>query len=180
MTTTETRSFDVEIRANQRTVYGIAVPFGETIDLGHYRERFVRGAFERTIRERGSKVKLLAQHNHATFPIGRAVLLEERPQGLWLEARVANTSAGDEALQLVADGAVDSFSVGFQPIESRTARDGVVERTQVALREVSLVGLPAYTGAVIAGVRSADRQAIEAARRPALLRHRIRIMEMKK
>ena len=40
------------------------------------------------------------------------------------EARVSKTAAGDEVLELVRDGALDSFSVCFQPITDRIAKDG--------------------------------------------------------
>lgn len=161
---TLTRSFstDLEVRgADGRTIVGIAVPFDVPawIDTLHAHEVFRMGAFARTIAERADRVKLLAQHDTRSLPLGRATLLREDPAGLYLEGRVSRTTAGDEALELIRDGALDSFSIGFSPIAENWSRSGdLVERTEVALREVSVVAFPAYEGAAITAVRSADLQ----------------------
>jgi Escherichia/Staphylococcus phage prohead protease len=150
---------DLEIRGDGRTVTGIAAPFDAVAEVsdggGRYSERFVRGAFSRTIAERGM-VKVLAQHNRESLPIGRSSLLREDSQGLYAELRVSKTSLGDEVLELVRDGALDSLSIGFQPVRERSSADGVVERLEVRLREISIVPFPAYEAALIGGVRSDD------------------------
>lgn len=152
---------DLELRSggDGRTVYGIAVPFGQVAEVsdgaGSYRETFVQGAFSRTLSERGDRVKLLANHDHRRFPIGRPTLLREDTAGLYMEAKISATRDGDEALELIRDGVLDRFSVGFRPIRHRNTADRVVERLEVALGEVSVVALAAYDGAVLAGVRSA-------------------------
>lgn len=172
---------DLEVRSDRRTVHGLVVPFGEVADIHEYgrtyRERFVRGAFERTIRERGERTKLLTSHDgHNRLPIGRAVELREDAAGLFGAFRVSQTQTGDEVLELVRDGALDSFSIGFRPVRERSAHDPsgpVVERTEVALREVSVVTFPAYAGAQIAGVRAEPfLTADEARRRVAVARMR--------
>ena len=153
---------DLEIRGDGRTVYGLAVPFDAPTPIrdrsGTYDEVFRMGAFTETIRERGDRVKFLANHNREVFPLGRATMLREDPAGLIGEFRVSATAAGDEALELIRDGVLDALSIGFAPIQSlgREGRDPVVERTAVKLMEVSAVAFPAYEGAVIAGVRSED------------------------
>lgn len=162
-----TRTFagDLEVRAGAsgegRTIVGLAVPFDTLVEIndstGSYSERFVRGSFARTISERGpEKVKLLSQHRHLDQPLGRAVLFREDAAGLYGEFRVSKTDRGDEALELVRDGTLDSFSIGFDVI-----RDDWTDRTvrtvlEARLFEVSLVSWPAYESALIAGVRSKD------------------------
>lgn len=152
---------DIEVRADGegRTVHGIIVPFGQVARVSDggpsYNEMFVRGSFTKTIRERGARVKLLSQHQSRQNPLGRATLLREDAAGLYGEFMVSRTTAGDEALALVRDGALDSFSVGFKPIQHRT-QDNVRVRTEVGLREASLVTFPAYEGALVGGVRLAD------------------------
>jgi HK97 family phage prohead protease len=149
---------DLEIRGDGRTVVGIAVPYDAPTPIrdhqGTYQEVFRRGAFAKTIQERASKVKLLAQHNRQNLPIGRPSLLREDATGLYMEARISATRDGDEILELVRDGVLDSFSVGFRPVQDRwnAARD-FVERTEARLDEVSVVAFPAYDGALISGVR---------------------------
>ena len=149
---------DLTIRAggDGRTISGLVVPFGESARVSDggrpYMEAFQRGAFTKTLAERRSPVKLLSQHD-STQPIGVATTLEERDAGLYGEFRVTETRHGNDQLALVRDGALDSFSVGFSPI-SHVQRDGVTVRTEVRLREVSLVTFPAYEGAVVTGLRS--------------------------
>lgn len=168
----------LEIRGGDgRTVTGIAVPFDTPTRIAEfgleYDEQFRRGAFTRTIAERGDRVKFLAHHNSRTMPLGRATLLREDTAGLYAEFRVSKTQAGDEALELIRDGALDALSIGFRPIRDvwTPGRKSVV-RTEVRLDEVSAVTFGAYSGAVISGVRSATEQFVipagVAARRLAL------------
>ena len=141
-----------------RTVCGLICPFDSVAMVddgaGPYKESFRFGAFAKTIAERGDKVKFLSHHNKSVNPLGRASLLREDTAGVWGEFYVSKTQAGDEALELVKDGVLDSFSVGFAPIRAaRNTATGVLERTEVALRETSLVTFPAYTGAQVASIR---------------------------
>lgn len=163
---------DLEVRSDGRTIHGLAVPFDEPtliVEAGRqYTEVFRRGAFARTIATRGpAKVKLLAVHDRQSLPIGRAETLVEDARGLLGTFRVSKTAAGDEVLELVRDGALDSLSIGFRPIPAgdRWSRDrSTVERTEVALAEVSVVAWPAYSGAVIEAVRSTRSLPVDAAR----------------
>lgn len=157
-------SYDILYRATElraaegRNVFGTVVPYGvdtQISELGRtYTERFQVGAFARSILERGAKVRLLVSHDSTKLPIGRATELVESARGLEASFLVADVAAGNDALELVRSGVVDSFSVGFRPIKSR--QDGnVTVRVEAALFEVSLVGFPAYAGANVAGIRSA-------------------------
>lgn len=150
------RTADLE-PGSGRTVHGLAVPYGQVAvvsDGGRpYREAFEYGSFKRTIAERGHKVKLFGNHETRVFPIGKAVDLREERDGLHASFEIAATRYAEDILELVRSGTVDSFSVGFTPVRER--RDGnVIVRTEVALREVSLTAMPAYTGATVAGIRS--------------------------
>ena len=153
---------DLEIRAasDGRTISGVAVPFDRATDVGGYRESFTRGAFARTIAEKGAgRVKALAQHATGVLPIGRASLLREDPGGLYAELRISRTQLGDEVLALVEDGALDGLSIGFVPLRSsHNASTGVLERTEVRLDEISVVAFPAYDGARVAAIRSTPQQ----------------------
>lgn len=151
---------DLSVRSDGegRTVSGICVPFDTpslVSDGGPlYLEEFARGAFARTITERGAgAVKFLVQHDAQALPIGRAADLREDAAGLYGEFRVSRTAKGDEALELIRDGALDGLSIGFKPIAEAKGRSGAVRRTEVKLREVSAVTFPAYDDARIAAVR---------------------------
>lgn len=154
MTTFETREFQVRLEDEEaRTVSGIAVPYGETISLHGFKERFERGAFQ----EFDETVKLLWQHEE---PIGKITRAEETEEGYKIDAVISTTPRGDEAYTLLRDGVVDSFSVGFEPIEDRREGD-VVVRTKARLREVSVVSFPAYSNAVVEQVREAQEDTLK-------------------
>jgi uncharacterized protein len=140
-----------------RTVHGIVVPYGQTAEVSDggvpYPEKFVFGALTRSIAERGNKIRLFTGHDTRRLPIGKATELREAGDGLHAAFEIADTSDGRDALELVRSGVVDGFSIGFRSIRHRMEGNTVV-RTEAALMEVSLVGLPTYPGALVAGVRS--------------------------
>lgn len=147
-----------------RTVCGICVPFNtptDVVDWGiRYQEQFAPGSFIETLKRGAQRVKFLAQHDRGSFPLGRAELLVDDPAqypGLYGEFRVSKTERGDEALELIRDGALDGLSVGFVPIRSDPSRESagaLVTRHEVKLNEVSSVSFPAYDGARVNAVRS--------------------------
>lgn len=148
---------DLEIRGGDgRTVFGLFVPFDrETVvndGAGPYREVFRYGSLARTINS-GRKIPFLVNHDRQRLPIGSSLSLREDKAGGVGEFKVSKTREGDEVLELVRDGALSAFSVGFAPVKERQRGD-LVERTEVKLREVSVVAFPAYEDAAIAGVRS--------------------------
>lgn len=151
---------DLTIRGDGRTVYGLAVPFDRETNVndgfGPYREVFRSGAFKKTLREGAERVKFYTNHGHRQnkLPIGKALSLREDTAGLVGEFYVSDTRDGNEALELVRDGVLDSFSVGFAKVKERADKTGLIERIEVKLREVSLVAHPAYEGALVAGVRA--------------------------
>ena len=104
-------------------------------------------------------MKFLYQHQHDE-PIGRAVELRDDAAGLFGAFRVAKTSKGDEVLELLREGVLDSFSIGFRPIDPAPGDplniNEPVVRVKAGLRETSVVTFPAYAGALIAGVRAIE------------------------
>ena len=157
---------DIEIQrgGDGRTVHGILVPwntpttvrdqFGPTGRVAVYQEAVARGAFPDAISD-PKRVKFLSHHNRTSNPLGRGALLRDDAAGLYGEFYVSKTQAGDEALELVRDGALDAFSVGFSPIES-VDREGVYVRTRGLLNETSLVTFAAYPDALVGGVRGQE------------------------
>lgn len=135
----------LEVRDDDlRQISGRIIPYGERITVRGRPESFARGAVAGVD---PTRVRLLAQHRE---PIGIMVSLEERDDGAYATFRVSRTRTGDEMLQLIRDGVIDSFSPGFIP-GSQDA-DGTIRRLR-ALPEVSLVTFPAYQGARVLAVR---------------------------
>lgn len=156
--TIETRAFEtnLEVRGDGdgRTICGIVVPYDVEQRISHnLTEVFRRGAFSRVI-PNAHRVKLLVSHDSRALPIGRATLLREEAGGLWGEFRVSKGSRSDDILELVRDGALSEFSIGFQSLKDNRRKDGVIERIAAHLAEVSLVTFGAYgQNAQIAAVR---------------------------
>jgi HK97 family phage prohead protease len=165
LATVVTRQFhpDLEVRAEKsgRTIAGIVVPFERVARVSDggpaYDEAFRMGAFTKTISERQRPLKLLSQHRWADNPLGVSTMLREDTAGLYGEFKVSKTPEGDAALELARDGALDSFSIGFRPIKHVT-ENKVKVRTEVALKETSLVTFPSYDDAVVTAVRQAFPQ----------------------
>ena len=155
----ENRAYEtnLEIRkgGDGRTIAGIVVPYDvEQRIHSQLVEVFRRGAFSRVI-PNAHRVKLLVSHDAQALPIGRATLLKEESGGLYGEFRVSKGSRSDDILELVRDGALSEFSIGFQPIKDQRRADGVVERLAAHLAEVSLVTFGAYgQAAQVATVRA--------------------------
>ena len=146
----ETRTFQVELEdLEDRTVIGRAVPYNTPTDVGGYKESFQRGAFGAVKKN----LPLLWAHSE---PVGKITATRDADDGLHIAARISQTPRGEEVLTLLRDGVLDSFSVGFQPKQSKRSEDGTVVRTGAVLREVSVVTFPAYEGAQVAAVRSQD------------------------
>ena len=144
----ETREFEVRLaQGEERTITGIAVPYEQVIDLGGYREKFVRGAFGDI-----SDVKLFAGHKE---PIGKVTRGYDTDEGFVIEATISDTPRGNEYRTLLRDDVLNKMSVGFEDVESEE-RDGVTVRTKARLREVSIVAFPAYENASVLTVREAD------------------------
>jgi|GEM_PF-1052272 len=141
-----------------RTITGILVPFGraQRIHEGLV-EQFRTGAADHQL-ARPAMMKFAREHlKLGGTLIGRAHELRNDASGLWGALRASKTTAGDEAVTLVEDGALDELSIGFRAVRSRRLPDGTVERVRVDVLETALVLQGAYgKGARVTGLRSAS------------------------
>lgn len=151
MTNMITRSFEIRATdAEKREVSGIAVPYNDTIDIGGgWSERFEKGSVDLT-----ANVKLFRDHEDI---IGVVTEMTESDEGLLIKAKISETVLGNETLNLVKDGAIRSFSVGFIPVVDEK-QDKTIIRKKVNLKEVSLVAFPAYDKAEVLSVREETNQ----------------------
>jgi HK97 family phage prohead protease len=142
-----TREFQARlVDAEERTIVGLAVPYGQEIELtGNTKERFEAGAI-RSIED----VKLFYGHEE---PIGKVVEGRDTEAGFEIVAKISDTPRGNEIYTLLQDDVLNRFSVGFYPVKDRKEGQTIV-REEVALLEVSVVPFPAFSGAKITEVRS--------------------------
>ena len=112
-----------------------------------------RGAYSRTIKNNGSRVKYLYQHD-ITKPIGKIKELEEDEYGLKFVAEIPKTTFGTEVLELLKYGVIEENSVGMQVLDRENREDGVRVITEAKLYEISAVTLAANDQAKILDVKS--------------------------
>lgn len=149
---------EIEVRSSGdgRTVFGIAVPYGkpQRID-SRLTEQFAHGAFAKQI-SAAHRVPFTRDHlSQGGSVIGKVTELRDDQAGLYFEAKISKTLAGDETLELLRDGALDQVSIGFRTGQDRKLPGGITERATATLTELAVVLNGAYgESAIASGVRS--------------------------
>jgi uncharacterized protein len=151
----EVKSFSFEVKStDDNTFEGYASVFGNVDSYGDVMEK---GAFKKTILERGHKVKVLWQHDPWT-PIGKAIHLEEDNHGLFVKAKISQTEEGKRAMTLIKDGVIDVLSIGFSTVKDEWDNEkGIRHIKEVKLYEFSPVTFAANDQAVITAAKSDNR-----------------------
>lgn len=154
----EWREYKIALAENEaRTIEGLAVPYERETKLGTgYYETIAADAYQP---DGGvGQIKLLWRHDEV---IGAGTATSS-PDGVPIQARISQTSAGDDAYQLLKDGVVDSLSIGFIPLEYEETWDDDgnlhVRQKLIDIKEVSLVPWPAYDDAKVTKVREHNQR----------------------
>lgn len=121
------------------------------------------GAFSDSIREKGVNgprgIKFLAQHR-ADKPAGVIVKLEERAEGLWIEAQMnLEISYVNDLYQAAKSNGGLSFSIGYRLVEDGfkfvdDGDDSYWLLSKVDLHEISVVTIPMNDDAVMTFIKS--------------------------
>lgn len=120
----------------------------------------LRGAFERTLRERGPEGKNQIMHlwQHDPYrPIGKPSVIKEDDKGLYFETYMPETTLGNDTLKLYEAGIINEHSIGFRIINSDQAtRAGkeVQEIKEIMLWEGSSVTWGANEKTPATGIKS--------------------------
>ena len=114
----------------------------------------MRGAYQKTIQENGSRVKYLYQHNMMK-PIGKMNELYEDEKGLMFVAEVPKTTLGKDVIELMKAGVITENSVGILPIVKED-KGSYRELKEVKLFEISAVTLAANDQAQIMDVKGSN------------------------
>jgi HK97 family phage prohead protease len=150
------------------TLTGHGAVFNEwtTIDSweGRFKERIAPGAFKRSLRNYGSRVRLQFDHGQhpliGSLPIGSIRKLEEDSRGLFVEARLADNWLVQPVREAIESGSIDGMSFRFAVVDERWEKQDtdLPERTitEVRLMELGPVVWPAYDGTDV-GVRALVR-----------------------
>ena len=150
-----------------RTLIGTPIVFNEWTVIdgweGHFKERILPGAVDKTLKERGNKIKVLYNHGFDPFigekPLGKPSVQDARDDALHVEVPLADTSYNADIIALLrADVLGMSFRFGVISDEWDNLDaddDSLPERSikEIRLYEYGPVTFPAYEAATV-GIRS--------------------------
>lgn len=146
----EKRHFKGELRTieDQGIVTAYLTKWG-TVDS--YGTTFIKGSFKKTFQERGTKIRLIDNHNTL---VGKTIDMGEDDYGPWVKSQFnLDTRAGFDSFAHVKAGDMDCYSFGFNRMQSRPNGD-VVEITEVRVMEVGPVVFEANSDAKIMNIRA--------------------------
>lgn len=130
-----------------------------------FKEKISKGAFKRAIANSKKDIDFLAEHDSSVVLAStknNTLQLKEDETGLYMEARIINTSAGRDWYEMISSGLITNMSFGFRSVadEWKSVGENLFERTinDLELFEVSAVRNPAYASSSISnrGLNSLD------------------------
>jgi len=110
--------------------------------IDHAGDVTVDGAFVDSIanhKANGTMPKMFWMHNPYELPVGAWTSMREDAKGLYLEGKLSDTSMGRDIQVLANDGALDSFSIGYNVIDEKWSNEGYNELHKVNVLEISWV-----------------------------------------
>ena len=108
-----------DVDTERRSVAGYFAVFGN-LDLDG--DVIERGAFTKTIQERGPEgkqlIKYLLDHDK-TKAIGKITKLTEDDRGLYFEAKIGTHSLGNDFVEMLKSDLINQASIGFRTIKEQ-------------------------------------------------------------
>jgi len=138
--------------SNSRTITGRIVTFEETGNASIGKVQFAKNSIEAT------PVLLNLEHDR-TRRIGKTLSIESNEQGIDATFKIAETTAGNDALVEAAEGLRDGFSVEVYFDEYETLKDGTVRILKGEMTGVALTSEPAMRSARVAEVAATEGEA---------------------
>ena len=139
--------------SNSRTITGRIVTFEETGNASIGKVQFAKGSIEPTA------VLLNLEHDR-TRRIGKTLSIESNDQGIDATFKIAETTAGNDALVEAQEGLRDGFSVEVSFDEYETLKDGTVRILAGELTAVALTSEPAIRSARVESVAATEEEEI--------------------
>lgn len=110
-------------------------------------------------------MKILSGHNESLLPIGKPLELREDANGLFLKAKISDTTLGRDVRTLIKDGVLCELSIGYDPVVFDYDEAGIRHLREVKLWEVSVVTWAMNDQAVITDIKSEATERIKEAAR---------------
>ena len=131
-------------------VSGYASKFGNVDSDG---DIIAKGAYEKTLSDRGDRIAFLWQHD-IHQPLGKPQAMREDLKGLFVEAKISDTSLGRDVKTMIEDEVIKEFSVGFVPVVQEYNKETDINTIkEIKLFEFSLVTIAANPEAVVTGMK---------------------------
>jgi phage head maturation protease len=137
--------------SNSRTISGRIVTFEETGNASIGKVQFAAGSIEPTA------VLLNLEHDR-TRRIGKTLSIELTAEGIDATFKIAETTAGNDALVEAQEGLRDGFSVEVSFDEYETLKDGTVRILAGELTGVALTSEPAIRSARVESVAATEEE----------------------
>ena len=134
-----------------RTISGRIVAFEETGNASIGKVQFATGSID-------AKSVLLNLEHDRTRRIGKTLSMEQTDTEITATFKIAQTSAGNDALVEAAEGLRDGFSVEVSFDEYETLKDGTVRITKGELTAVALTSEPAIRSARVESVAATEEE----------------------
>ena len=131
-----------------RTIEGLAIEYGVPARASDGVSYTFRPG---SLQPRAERTPFLLGHDRQR-PAGVLVELRDTPSGPVAVLAVDATPDGDQALVQAASGSRSGLSVGAEPITFSLLDDGTVDVEHAELAELSLVTIPAWSGAQVTRV----------------------------
>jgi HK97 family phage prohead protease len=106
----------------------------------------------------GGKMPKLYLGHDSTQAVGLVTAMVDTPGGMMYEARISETSLGNEALVLAMDKVLDAVSVGVLPQKFSYDENGTMVIAEASWQELSLVPFGAFAGASVDRVAASIHQ----------------------
>jgi len=151
-------SSDITCNAEERTITGKIVPFGDS-EVGFTnvgKVVFEAGSIEIPT---NPKPKLLLEHDPKK-PIGRLMSFTEDESGIYATFKVANTQRGTDSLIEASEQLRSGLSVGVEVIAGKKDKDRYRVKSSL-LKEVSLVQAAAFKSAEVLSVAASEEEVVE-------------------
>ena len=129
----------------RRTLAGLALPYNveATVSDGT-KVMFLPGSLNA-----GGKMPKLYLGHDSSQAVGLVTAIMDSEGGMLYEARISETTLGNEALVLAADGVLDAVSVGVNPTKFSYDENGTMVISAADWQELSLVPYGAFPGASV-------------------------------
>ena len=123
-----------ETQTPARTIEGVAVPYNTVaVVSGGEKVMFLPGSLP----VEGKAPRLLENHDGSKI-IGVVTARNSDDEEMRYTARISATKAGDDVIELIKDGALDSVSIGVDPVEATYNDDGILVVSKANWRELSI------------------------------------------